>query len=384
MAKRRISKFNNLELVLCIIVLIAFGLIMIYSASSYTAQITYNDPGYFVKKQAQYAVLGLVLMFLFAKFIKYDWLCNLSEIGYVFCIILMIITMIFGREVNGKKRWLGIGGISFQPTELVKVVLIVFLATIIAHTGKKMNHIKGLIAVWFLGGIMAFLVGLNNLSSGIIICMITLVMTYVATNIRWPYRIILVLIILLLVFRKPMATIITSLGFLKPYQMNRVLVWIEPEAHPLDGGYQVLQGLYAIGSGGVFGKGLGQSIQKLGFIPEAQNDMIFSIICEELGFVGALVVIVLYAFVIYRILMVARAVRNRKGRLICIGVATHIAIQVILNISVVCNVIPNTGVTLPFISYGGTSILFLLIEIGIVLNIANSIKTEIESNKVRS
>lgn len=377
MAGKNVSKTNNAELVLSIIVLIAFGLIMIYSASSYTAQISFNDPGYFVKRQAMFSALGLIAMFVFARFINYDWLCKLSGWGYLFGLALMIVTMAVGREVNGKKRWLGIGNFSFQPTELVKVILIVFLAVLIVKLGKSINTLKGSLIVWVPALIMAGLVAWNNLSSGIIIFMITLAMTYVATEIRWPYWIIMGFVVLLLLFRKPVGTFIVSLGVLKPYQVSRVLVWIEPEAHPLDGGYQVLQGLYAIGSGGVFGKGLGQSIQKLGFIPEAQNDMIFSIICEELGFIGALVLIFLYGFVIFKIAVVAVSVKNKKGKLICIGVATHIAIQVILNIAVVCNVIPNTGVTLPFISYGGTSIVFLLAEIGIVLNISNSINKEI-------
>ena len=163
---------------------------------------------------------------------------------------------------------------------------------------------------------------------------------------------------------------------LKPYQLSRIHVWLSPEAYPMDGGYQVLQGLYAIGSGGLFGKGLGESIQKMGFVPEAQNDMIFSIICEELGFFGALCVIMIFLFLISRFVLIANNAPDLLGALIVVGVMAHIAIQVILNIAVVTNTIPNTGITLPFISYGGTSVILLMAEMGMVLGVSNQIRLE--------
>ena len=376
MDKRSVSKQNNWELVICIIILIAFGMIMIYSASSYTAQISFGDPGYFVKSQARNALIGIVLMIILDRFIPYGFLCNISELGYLVSLVLAALTLFVGREINGTKRWLGIGGLSFQPSEVVKAVLIVYLAVIIVQAGKKINTVKGWLLVWAWVVPAVVLVGATSLTSGIVIALIAATMTFVATKIRAPYIVAAVVAVLFLIFRKFFVNIIVSAGIFKPYQLSRLVVWIEPEAHPLDGGYQVLQGLYAIGSGGVFGKGLGQSIQKLGFIPEAQNDMIFTIICEELGFLGALFVIALYAFIIFKIIAIAKTVRERKGKLICIGVAAHIAIQAILNIAVACNVIPNTGVTLPFLSCGGTSIIFLLAEIGIVLNISRSIVNE--------
>lgn len=376
MDKKSISNRNNIELIICIIILIAFGMIMIYSASSYTAQVSFGDPGYFVKSQARNALIGIAFMIILGWFIPYMFWCNISEFGYLVSLVLAALTLFVGREINGTKRWLGIGGFSFQPSEVVKAVLIVYLAVIIVQAGKKINTVKGWLFVWVWVLPAAVLVGLTSLTSGIVIVLLAAAMTFVATDIKWPYIAIAVLAVLFLIFRKPFVTAFVSLGILKPYQMNRLVVWIEPEAHPLDGGYQVLQGLYAIGSGGVFGKGLGQSIQKLGFIPEAQNDMIFTIICEELGFIGALFVIALYAFIVLKIITIAKTVTEKKGKLICIGVASHIAIQAILNIAVACNVIPNTGVTLPFLSCGGTSIVFLLCEIGIVLNISKSIVNE--------
>ena len=166
------------------------------------------------------------------------------------------------------------------------------------------------------------------------------------------------------------------MNILHAYQMKRIHVWLDPTQYAQEGGYQVLQGLYAIGSGGLFGKGLGESIQKLGFVPEAQNDMIFSIICEELGLFGAVSVILIFMFMIYRCMVIANNAPDLFGAMLVVGVMAHIAIQVILNIAVVTNTIPNTGITLPFISYGGTSVLFLMIEMGLVLSVSNQIKLE--------
>ena len=169
---------------------------------------------------------------------------------------------------------------------------------------------------------------------------------------------------------------LVKLHILKDYQLGRINVWVNPVQYARSGGYQVLQGLYAIGSGGLFGKGLGESLQKLGFVPEAQNDMIFSIICEELGLFGAISVILIFMFMIYRFMVIAGNAPDLMGAMIVIGVMAHIAIQVILNIAVVTNTIPNTGVTLPFISYGGTSVMFLMLEMGMVLSVSNQIKLE--------
>ena len=167
---------------------------------------------------------------------------------------------------------------------------------------------------------------------------------------------------------------LVEFGILESYQLERIEVWIDPLAYKLEGGFQVLQGLYAIGSGGLFGKGLGQSLQKLGFVPEAQNDMVFSIICEELGLVGAAAVLLLFFMMLWRFAVIAGNAPDMFGTMLVTGVMAHIAIQVILNVAVVTNTIPNTGITLPFISYGGTSVLFLLIEMGLVLSVSNQIR----------
>jgi len=223
---------------------------------------------------------------------------------------------------------------------------------------------------------LAAIVAANNLSSGIIIAGIGFVMLFVASRRKLPYIATVLVMGLIVAFAGPIGHAAESIGLLKEYQLNRINVWLDPEAYPDTGGFQVLQGLYAIGSGGLFGKGLGESIQKLGFVPEAQNDMIFSIICEELGLFGAISVILIFMFMIYRFMLIASNAPDLFGALLVVGVMAHISIQVILNIAVVTNTIPNTGITLPFISYGGTSILFLMMEMGMVLSVSNQIKLE--------
>ena len=288
----------------------------------------------------------------------------------------MIAVSLFGRKINGKRRWLGVGALSFQPTELVKITVIVAMAALITRIGKDVDRTAGITRAALITLPLAAIVAHNNLSSGIIIAGIGFVMMFVASKKMLLYALCVIGAGAMLVGAGPIGNALTTMKILKPYQLTRINVWLDPEAYPTTGGYQVLQGLYAIGSGGLFGKGLGESIQKLGFVPEAQNDMIFSIICEELGLFGAVLVIFLFVFMIYRFMLIASNAPDLFGSLLVVGVMAHIAIQVVLNIAVVTNSIPNTGITLPFISYGGTSILFLMIEMGMVLSVSNQIKLE--------
>ena len=373
--KKKARRFYDYSLLFTIIFLTIFGLIMIYSASSYTAQLKYDNASYFMARQAKIALGGFVLMIIISK-MDYHWYSRFAVFAYVLSLVLMIAVSLFGREVNGKKRWLGIGPLSFQPTELVKITLIVILATAVTMMGRNINKLKAVALIVIIAFPLAFLVAMNNLSSGIIICGIVFVMLFIACKKKWPFFMCGIIGMSGVVFAAPIAHALTAMKILKPYQLSRINVWLNPEAYPSTGGYQVLQGLYAIGSGGLVGKGLGESIQKLGFVPEAQNDMIFSIICEELGLFGAVSVILIFVFMIYRFMLIAGNAPDLFGALIVVGVMAHIAIQVILNIAVVTNTIPNTGITLPFISYGGTSVLFLMIEMGMVLSVANQIKLE--------
>ncbi len=376
--KRKIRHFYDYSLLFIIIFLTVFGLVMIYSASSYTAQLSSRYGGnsaYFMQRQAMIAAVGFVLMLVISKF-DYHLLVKAATSGYALSYVLMIAVSLVGRAVNGKRRWLGVGPLSFQPTEFAKIALIIMLAAYITAKGDQINHIKTARWVIALTLPIAGLVAANNLSSGIILVGIGFVMLFVACRIKWPFYGIALSGIGLLAGAGPIGKILVQIKLLQPYQYRRIEAWLNPELDPEGKSFQVLQGLYAIGSGGLFGQGLGQSIQKLGFLPESQNDMIFAIICEELGLFGAVSIILIFLFMIYRFMFIANNAPDLFGALLVVGVMAHIAIQVVLNIAVVTNTIPNTGITLPFISYGGTSVLFTMIEMGIVLSVSNRIRME--------
>ena len=392
--KKRSQRFYDYSLLFTIVFLTIFGLVMIYSASSYTAQIHYDgNAAYYMTKQGAIALGGFAIMIMVSK-MDYHWYARFSNLAIVVSWGLMIAVSLFGRKINGKRRWLGVGTLSFQPTELVKITVIVAMAALITRIGKDVDRTAGITRAALITLPLAAIVAHNNLSSGIIIAGIGFVMMFVASKKMLLYALCVIGAGAVLVGAGPIGNALTTMKILKPYQLTRINVWLDPEAYPTTGGYQVLQGLYAIGSGGLFGKGLGESIQKLGFVPEAQNDMIFSIrnsgryafmvkkewifsiICEELGLFGAVLVIFLFVFMIYRFMLIASNAPDLFGSLLVVGVMAHIAIQVVLNIAVVTNSIPNTGITLPFISYGGTSILFLMIEMGMVLSVSNQIKLE--------
>ncbi len=358
-------KFNiDYTLLVIVVVLLAFGLVMLYSASSYDAYLNYNDSTFFLKSQIQSTIIGLGAM-IFIACIDYRFWKRFAILGYVGALgmVLLILTPL-GIERNGAKRWLGFeDGPSFQPAEFIKVAMILFLAWIISETVNKLGKFR---TVAIIGAFVATMVGAvavitDNLSTALIIFGIAFTMLFIASpNTKLYIGLILIAIV----------GVIILLQFGDGFRKGRIQVWLNPEQYSQDGGYQVMQALYAIGSGGLFGKGFGQSVQKLGFIPEAQNDMIFTIICEELGLFGGVAVILLFAFLIWRLYVIAMEAEDLFGTMLVVGIMAHIAIQVILNIAVVTNTIPNTGITLPFISYGGTSVLFLLAEIGLALSVS--------------
>ena len=371
--KKKPHRFYDYSLLLSVVFLTIFGLIMIYSACSDRAQLMLGDAAYFVKRQGMIAAGSAVVMLFISK-MDYHWFAKFTWLGYFTSLACMIATMLFGVESHGKKRWLQIGPIQFQPTELVKISLILFLAVVISRMGLKINEFRNVRAIIIWCGVPALLITENNLSSGIITCGIVFVVLFVACKIKWPFFACAGAGIGLIAVSPYIGKALVAVRLLKPYQLDRITAWVDPTA--TDTGYQTLQGLYAIGSGGFFGRGLGQSLQKLGFVPEPQNDMIFSIICEELGLFGATLLILMFMFMIYRFMVIASNAPDLMGSLLVVGVMAHIGIQVILNIAVVTNTIPNTGVTLPFISYGGTSVLFLMLEMGMVLSVSNQIKLE--------
>lgn len=369
--KKKPHRFYDYSLLFTIIFLTVFGLIMIYSASSYKAQLDYGNPGYFMLRQAGIAGVSFVAMYIVSK-IDYHWFARFAMLGYIASYVTLLLTRFtpLGVASHGKKRWLRLGPLQFQPTEIVKISLILLLAVLIANLGVRINQLRAVGFIVALSAPLALLVTANNLSSGIIICGIVFVMLFVACKIKWPFFLCIGGGVGLLAVAPYIGHLLVKLHILKDYQLGRINVWVNPVQYARSGGYQVLQGLYAIGSGGLFGKGLGQSMQKMGFLPEPQNDMIFSIICEELGLFGALLVITLFILLLYRFIRIAIECTDLFGNLIAMGVTAHLGIQIFINISVVTNTIPNTGIPLPFISYGGSSLFFLLTEIGFVLSVA--------------
>lgn len=373
---RKTSEYYfDYSLVFIVLFLLGFGLIMVYSASSYEASISEKlnyDAAYYLKKQLQSTLIGIVAMIVVSR-IPYHFWERFAVLGYAVSVILILLVLTpLGYEANGARRWLRVG-ISIQPAEIAKLAMILFLASFICKLGKGIRTRKGFFLVlgvplpicalvWFIT---------ENMSSAIIIFGIAFLMLFVASPSYKPFFIMVGSGIAVV------SVAIYALTHMDVSQLGvrgaRILAWLDPEAYASGKGFQTLQALYAIGSGGIFGKGLGQSMQKLGFLPETQNDMIFSIVCEELGLFGGIAIIFMFLLLIWRFMIIANNASDLFGALLVVGVLGHIAIQVILNIAVVTNTIPNTGISLPFISYGGSSVLFLLIEIGLVLSVARGI-----------
>lgn len=380
--KEQSEYFFDYSLLFIVLFLLGFGLVMIYSASSYEAFQSYEDTTYYMKKQLIAIVIGMVLMIIVAN-IPYHFWERFALLGYVVAMALVPLVKIpgLGVESHGAYRWIKIPGIglNLQPAEVAKLCLILFLAVMVCKMGKSVRTMKGFAVMILLPMPVVLEVYLitKNLSSAIIIMGISVLMVFVASPDYKKFVIMGVLVLIgavLIVFLAVSSTQNAAEGEEVNFRFGRIATWLNPESDATGTGFQTLQGLYAIGSGGVWGKGLGQSMQKLNFLPEAQNDMIFSIICEELGLFGAVAVIIMFIMLLWRMMVIANNAPDLFGAMLVVGVMGHIAIQAILNIAVVTNSIPNTGISLPFISYGGSSVMFLLIEIGLVLSVARRIQ----------
>ena len=344
-------------LLVTVLVLVIAGLVLLTSISAYNGNVKIHDSFYYLKKQGFATGLGLVGMAVISRIDYHRWI-PLAVPGYLLSILLGVAVLLFGEEYNGSKRWLSLGPVSFQPSEFAKVAVIVFLSWLIEKNIKKMGKFKSIVLTMLTILPIVGLVGASNLSTAIIILGIGAVMIFTASPKYLQFFWMIA----------GGAGFMTIFLALESYRLERIAIWRNPEKY--EKGYQTLQGLYAIGSGGLFGRGLGNSVQKLGFLPEAQNDMIFSIICEELGLVGAGILIGVFLILIWRFFVIAAKAEDLTGALIATGAMAHMMIQIILNIAVVTNSIPNTGITLPFISYGGTSVVFLLLEMGLVLSVS--------------
>lgn len=344
-------------LLFLVLLLTVCGLVFLYSTSAYNGRVKFHDSAYYFKKQIFATSLGIMGMYL-VSCMDYHILVKFAPFFYLVSILLSLAVLLFGDEYNGSKRWLSIGPLSFQPSEFAKVAVILFLTWIMTKGKEKKKGILQMAGTMALLLPIVGLVGTNNLSTAVIILGIGVILIFVSDSRYLPFVGIGAAGILFIGFFLSMAS----------YRLERLAIWRNPEAY--EKGFQTIQGLYAIGSGGIFGRGLGNSLQKLGFVPEAQNDMIFSIICEETGLVGSCLVILLFGLLIWRLMVIAANAKDLCGALIAAGIMGHMAMQVILNIAVVTNTIPNTGITLPFVSYGGTSVLFLLGEMGIALSVS--------------
>lgn len=372
--RRKAEHYFDYSLLFIILFLTGFGLVMIYSASAYDAAGQMDNEYYYLTHQGFAVVLGIIGMFVISV-IPYHFWERFAVLGYgVSMVLIFLVLTPLGIEANGARRWLNLG-ISVQPAEIAKLAMILFLSSMICKMGRNIRTGRGF---WFILGmalphcILVWKIT-DNMSSAIIIFGIAFLMLFVASP---DYKrfvgigAVCVVGAVLLVYMITKMSSFEGAGF----RVERIAAWLDPEAYASGKGFQTLQALYAIGSGGIFGKGLGQSIQKLGFLPEQQNDMIFSIICEELGLFGGIAVILIFVLLIWRLMVIANNASDLFGALLVVGVMGHISIQVILNIAVVTNTIPNTGISLPFISYGGSAAMFMLLEMGLVMSVARGIR----------
>ncbi len=394
MAKKRRLRKRPLNLyhkiIIAIMFLMLFGSMMIYSTSAYLCSMSsdcHNDPAFYLKRHVIFSVVGLIGAIAFSRFFDYHWLRHFVKPGYgVSILLILLLKTRLGLRSNGATRWLLLGPVSFQVAEAVKVEVILCNACFIEYFIRCMRQAKASIYLWIINGILAAMVLFvsSNLSTAIILGLMTFITTYLYNGNRKLHIIsftaIAAAVIGFIVYLKshmPSAETLES----SSYRLARFVAWLAPEEYASNISYQILQALYAIGRGGLIGKGLGNSIQKINNIPEAQNDMIFSVICEELGIFGAIVLSYMFIYLLYHILKVA-VCADLFGSILCVGIMLHVGVQYCINVAVNLNAIPNTGVSLPFISYGGSSLLFLMLEMGIVLSVWRHHETEMEMQRL--
>lgn len=359
----REKNFNKINLAIFLIVLGLgiFGCIMVYSASSYVAEYRYGNPYFYLTKQIVGVALGAVAMFVFSK-INYQKLKKFKWAGIIISIILLALVFIpvVGVENYGARRWINLGFFTIQPSEFAKFAFVLFAAAYLSENYEKVGKFKTLLPVLAVGTLFCFLIILEpNMSITMCMGLIMLFMLFVG-GARMKHFMILGV---------PAAAAVPVLILIEPYRIQRFMAFLNPWANPQGEGFQLIQSLYSLGSGNLFGVGLFNSRQKYMFLPFSESDFIFSIIGEELGFFGATVLILVFAVLIFLLVKVAKNSRDRFGALLALGIASVIAIQVIINLCVVTGMIPPTGLPLPFISAGSTSIIVFMSAIGVCLNV---------------
>lgn len=365
-----VKKSNNMDftLLITVLVLLAIGVAMVFSASSISSQLKFQDKYHYLKSQGAYALLGIAVMMFLSRF-NYKTLGKLAPVLVVVSFILLLLVFVpgIGFEANGARRWIRLGPIPMQPSEFAKFAMILFMAKSISNKKDKIRTFtQGVLPYIILMGIFCLLIILEpNKSMAMIFVLITFTLLFAAGAKFWH----------LAVWGLPLIPGAAYIFMKDHYSLLRLTAYTDPWADPLKSGYQAIQSLLALGSGGLFGLGLGNSRQKFFYIPEPQNDFIFSIIGEELGFIGTFAIIVLFLLLIWRGIRIAVHSPDSFGCLLATGIVIMVGLQVVLNIAVATVSIPTTGVSLPFISSGGTSLLFVMANMGILLNISKHIKT---------
>ena len=357
------QKKVDLPLVITVIFLVTFGLIMIYSASSIWAEYKFQDSFHYVKQQALFTVIGFVIMYIVSK-IDYTIYLKKANMILGICFLLLILVLIpgIGSIRNGSRSWFGIGPFGIQPSEFIKIALIIFTSKYLCKNEKEMGKIKkGVLPIL---GLTLFIFGLIMLQpdfgTGTILVMSIIGLLFVGgVDFKFFLKIAVIGV-----------AGVVALIIAAPYRLARILSFLDPWKDPLGSGFQIIQSLYAIGPGGLFGFGFGNSRQKHFYLPEPQTDFIFSIISEEFGFLGVLIVSALFLTIIIRGFRIARNSKDLFGKYLAFGITFQLAFQAVMNLMVVTGLIPVTGVTLPFLSYGGSSLLITLCSMGIVLNIS--------------
>lgn len=357
------SKFGKEAKIVFIlsIILTIFGVYMVYSASKVWAQFKYNDEFFFLKRQVIFAIIGIFIMFLLTK-IDLKLLITKSHILLLTSFLFLILVLIPGIGVvrNGSQSWIGVGQLVFQPSEIFKITAILFVSkSLEIYFNQTKYFIKGVIPILIPSLLGFFLIMLQpDLGTGIVLLSAITIMT-MTTKAKFKNYIRLGILAM-----GAFAILIIT----KPYRIQRITAFIDPFEDPLGSGFQIIQSLFAIGPGGILGLGIDGSIQKHFFLPEPQTDFIFAIVCEEFGFIGAIILILIFGYLIYYGLKIALLSKNLSYCFMCIGVTSLIGVQVIINLGVVVGLLPVTGITLPFISYGGTSLIIVLSSIGLLIN----------------
>lgn len=345
----------------CTVLLVLFGILMVFSATYYRMgnSAVYNyDSYYYLKRNVLFSGMGIVAMFIVST-IPYGYYKRVYKLCYIASVVLLLAVLFFGKEVNGAKRWL----FGFQPSELSKILMIIFLAEYICIHKSVLTDFREFAVCCLCVLFPIGLIAVENLSTAIVMSAICFGMLFVAGA---SFRFFVPLCILGVVG-------VLTMTFGEGFRAGRVSAWLDPFSDPSDTGYQIVQSLYAIASGGMFGLGIGQSRQKM-YMPEAHNDIIFAIVCEELGLIGAAIIVFLFVVLIYRCARAAMKSYDNFAMLTASGITIMIATQVAINLAVVTNSMPNTGIPLPFISYGGTSMLIMLSSMGVILNISRHFK----------